>query len=243
MCDLLMHQNLKQTVRTPTRGEHVLDLIVTNLHRLYNEPSIIAPLGTSDHNVVKWTLSASGSVRSHGKNTSKKHVRRFPQSARDAFGRWCNNHTWFAGVKNPESCSELASSFSQDLSSAIDRIFPIKMVKIHFTDKPWMTPSLKQLINERQRAFHSGDRDLWRHYRSNVKKEILLKKRSFYSNKVQHLKSCNSKKWWDSVKLISGKKSGSNNAIKIVKDGVPVTGKDLAQLLNGYFSSIYTSLA
>ena len=217
ICDLLIHQNLKQTVRTPTRGEHVLDLIVTNLHELYNEPSIIAPLSTSDHNVVKWTPSASEGVRSHGKNTSKKHVRRFPQSARDAFGRWCNNHTWFADVKNPESCSELASSFSKHLSSAIDRIFPIKMVKIHFTDKPWMTPSLKQLINKRQRAFHSGDRDLWRHYRSKVKKEILLKKRSFYSNKVQHLKSCNSKKWWDSFKLISGKKSGSNNAIKIVK--------------------------
>ena len=32
ICDLLIHQNLKQIVRTPTRGEHVLDLIVTNLH-------------------------------------------------------------------------------------------------------------------------------------------------------------------------------------------------------------------
>ena len=53
ICDLLIHQNLKQIVRTPTRGEHVLDLIVTNLHELYNEASIIAPLGTSDHNVVK----------------------------------------------------------------------------------------------------------------------------------------------------------------------------------------------
>ena len=93
ICDLLIHQNLKQIVRTLTRSEHVLDLIVTNLHELYNEPSIIAPLGTSDHNVVKWTPSASGSAQSHGKSISKNHVRRFPQSARDAFGRWCNNHT------------------------------------------------------------------------------------------------------------------------------------------------------
>ena len=242
ICDLLIHQNLKQIVRTPTRGEHVLDLIVTNLPELYNEPSIIAPLGTSDHNVVKWTSSASGSARSHGKSISKKHVRRFPQSARDAFGRWCNNHTWFADVENPRSCSELASFFSQDISSAIDRIFPTKIVKIHCSDKPWMIPSLKQLINERQRAFHSGDRDLWRHYRSKVKKEISLKKRSFYRNKVQHFKSCNPKKWWDSVKLLSGRKNTSNNAIRIEKDGVPVTGKVLAQLLNGYFSSINTEL-
>ena len=30
--------------------------------------------------------------------------------------------------------------------------------------------------------------------------------------------------------------------IRIVKDGFPITGKDLAQLLNGYFSSINTEL-
>ena len=69
-----------------------------------------------------------------------------------------------------------------------------------------------------------------------------MKKRSFHSNKVQHLKSCNPKKWWDSVKLLSGKKNASNSVIRIEKDGVPVTGKDLAQLLNGYFSSINTDL-
>ena len=98
-----------------------------------------------------------------------------------------------------------------------------------------MTPLPKQLINERQRAFHSSDKDLWRHYRSKVKKEISLKKRSFYTNKVQQLKFFSPQKWWDSVKLLSGKKSRSNNAIRIVKNGVPVTGKNLAQLPNGYF--------
>ena len=91
----------------------------------------------------------------------------------------------FSDVKNPRSCSELASIFSQDLSSAIDRIFPI--VKVHCTDKLWMTPSLKQLISERQRAFHSGDRNLWRHYRSKVKKEISLKKRWFYITRCNAL--------------------------------------------------------
>ena len=107
ICDLLIHQNLKQIVRTPTHGEHVL--IVVNLHELYNERSIIAPLGWSDHNVVKWTPSASGPAPSHGKSISKKHVRRFPQSAGDAFGRWCNNHTWFADVENLRSSQWIVS--------------------------------------------------------------------------------------------------------------------------------------
>ena len=59
---------------------------------------------------------------------------------------------------------------------------------------------------------------------------------------MQHFKSCNPKKWWDSVKLLSGKKNSSNNAIRIKNDGVPFTGKVLAQVLNGYFSSINTDL-
>ena len=98
--NLLIHHNLKQVVHIPIRGDNVLDLIVTNLNDLYNEPFVTAPLGTSDHNVVKWTTSVGGFVRSHVNSACKKHVRRLPQSARHAFGRWCNTHTWFKDARN-----------------------------------------------------------------------------------------------------------------------------------------------
>ena len=77
ICDLLIHQYLKQIVRTPHAANSCKSLFATNLHELYNDPSIIAPLSTSDLNVVKWIPSVSGSLRSHSKGTSKKHVRRF----------------------------------------------------------------------------------------------------------------------------------------------------------------------
>ena len=32
------------------------------------------------------------------------------------------------------------------LNSAIDQIFLTKVVKMHHSDKPWMTPALKKLI-------------------------------------------------------------------------------------------------
>ena len=44
------NQNLKQAVKQPTRGSTILDLIVTNLHKLHHSPTVIAPLGSSDHN-------------------------------------------------------------------------------------------------------------------------------------------------------------------------------------------------
>ena len=133
-------------------------------------------------------------------------------------------------------------SFSQQLNSAVNQIFPKKVVKIHNSDKPWLTPILKQLIIERQKAFYSGENDLWRFYLRKVRNEISSRKRSFYSNKVQNLKSSNPRKWWDCINQISGKKEQSSRTINFVKEGVSVKGKDLARLLNDHFASVHADL-
>ena len=77
---------------------------------------------------------------------------------------------------------------------------------MHNSDKPWMTPALKRLIYQRQKVFHSGNLDLWRHYGLKVRNDIGVKKLAYYSLKVQHLKSSDSRKWWDCVNQMSGKK-------------------------------------
>ena len=50
-------QNLRQVVSKPTRNEVILDLILTDFHMIYNDTEIIEPLGSSDHNVVIWSVS------------------------------------------------------------------------------------------------------------------------------------------------------------------------------------------
>ena len=45
------HGNLKQTVMQPTRDTNILDLIFTDMAET---PVILAPLSTSDHNVIIW---------------------------------------------------------------------------------------------------------------------------------------------------------------------------------------------
>ncbi len=46
---LCRHSSLKQTVKKPTRQSAILDLILTNMHKWYNEPKIIPAIGLSDH--------------------------------------------------------------------------------------------------------------------------------------------------------------------------------------------------
>ena len=184
--------DLSQVVTEPTRGAAILDLVITNMQSFYNKPEIIAPIGTSDHNVIKW--HPSDGTRSPRSTTTKCHLRRFPQSRCEAFGRWLTSQDWSANLPNP-SANELASAFTLRVSQAIDDFFPLRNVKLHHSDKPWMTASLKNLIMERQRAFHCGNIHLWHYYRDKVKLEIISKKQKFYSDKVQHLKKTDTRSW------------------------------------------------
>ena len=53
---LKRHCNLKQIVVQPTRKANTLDLILTDMADCYDTPEIIAPLSTSDHNVINWSV-------------------------------------------------------------------------------------------------------------------------------------------------------------------------------------------
>ena len=50
--DLRSSFNLRQLVKDPTRGQNILDLVLTNLHKYYKQPEILPPIGNSDHNVI-----------------------------------------------------------------------------------------------------------------------------------------------------------------------------------------------
>ena len=120
-------------------------------------------------------------------------------------GGYLSTHKWFGGLDliNP-SVDKLVSSFTADLTGAVDRFFPMKSMKFHHSDKPWITPSIKMLVKERQKAFHSQNTPLWKSLRNKVQQTIAERKRSFYQTKVQDLKKDNCRKWWGTVNKMSG---------------------------------------
>ena len=168
-------------------------------------------------------------------------MRRFTQSSCAAFGRWCSGHVWFSDVQYLDSATALASSFTSELSSAIDLFFPTKTIKIHATDKPWMTPMLKQLIIQRQRAFHSGDCAVWLHHRDKVQREISSQKSMYYARKIQNLKNSNPMQWWNYIKQITGKEKSTPN-FDITSNGVSMSNLELCGKLNEHFLSASADL-
>ena len=135
------------------------------------------------------------------------------------------------------SVDSLTESFNTDVKTAIDIHFPLKSVKIHPTDRPWMTSRIKQFILERRRAFHSHRNGRWRELRTRVRDEIAAKKKAFYSEKLSYLKSTDPRKWWSLVRKLSGKSSGAS-AISYEVDNKVLSGLELANRLKNYFVSV-----
>ena len=60
----------------PTRDTSTLDLIFTDMVEYYEIPAILAPLSTSDHNVINWKSKCN--IAGKG-NLTKIKVRQFRQ--------------------------------------------------------------------------------------------------------------------------------------------------------------------
>ena len=75
---LIADQNFRQVVDQPTRGNNVLDKIITNVSDKYAIPQITSPVGMSDHNTVHWAPVYSPQIRNASKLCSRRPM---PESA------------------------------------------------------------------------------------------------------------------------------------------------------------------
>ena len=71
---LKKHFSLKQIVKKPTRRNAILDLVLTSLHKYYDEPRSFPPFGLSDNNTV--TAKARVTESGQNPNTQARHARK-----------------------------------------------------------------------------------------------------------------------------------------------------------------------
>ena len=94
--------------------------------------------------------------------------------------------------------------FHKLLHNGLDNIVPIKTVRIHCNDAPWITGELKSLTRLRQRAYEQNSNTLYKFYRNLVNKERKLCRSNYYQTKVKDLHGKDSKKWWKECRRICG---------------------------------------
>ena len=152
---------LTQIINVLTRDSRILDWCLTNKPKAFCAPSQLPKLGSSDHYCV---LIKQGP---RGQTTKQTITRRDTKaSCIRAFGSWITTFSWDA-LFALDSCKDKFDFFIQTLSAAIDRYLPIKVSRMHSTDKPWLTPKIKAFIAKRQKALAQFGKDspsfyMWR---------------------------------------------------------------------------------
>ena len=199
---------LRQIVKSPTRGRAILDKVYTNALTLYSKTQVTAPVGLSDHNVVTCYPALSETY-------CPPSVERIPcrqQSPMDKalFVEALKSVCWDPLYHMP-TCEEQFLFFANTLNLLLDTYLPFKEVRRCSNDRPWITDSFRNLVQRRQRALKDGQMTLYRMYRNRVNRARKSLQRQYYQAKVQDLGSQRSKQWWREINTLIGRQQGNNN--------------------------------
>ena len=108
------------------------------------------------------------------------------------------NVDWSPVYRKDDSLDLRVENFHKILHSSFSSTIPSNEVLMTPQDKPWMTPLIKHLINQRWEAYRSRNFAKYHHFKEKVKREIA-------KTKTAWIKSNKNKNIWKVVKMISGK--------------------------------------
>ena len=116
-----------------------------------------------------------------------------------------------------ETCGEKVSLLEQIITTGLDHILPIQSRRVYSTEPPWITSTLKELIQARQRALSRGDNQQFREIRNRVNRERKACRAKYFQAKVEHLKECKPSAWWNEIKKLSGCSPASTERSYVTK--------------------------
>ena len=172
----------KNHVKSPTRGNSFLDQIwiSEDLESKYSvDAQIGPPLSSSDHNCV---YLESLTLSKH--STSIRSIKTVYDLRQSNILRYmsCLSQQDFSEVYNASGVDGKCVALYKAIYNAIS-VIPSKQVYMSCRDKPWITPVIKKLINDRWNAYRRKHWSLYNHLKSKVKNEI-LKAKAAWSNRV-----------------------------------------------------------
>ena len=131
---LNLSPDLKQVVKVFTRmnPDAILDVIITNLHNLFQPPRTLEPLDNDAHNTGK-PSELLAVVMELLTNQNPTHIKRykyvkyrpFPESAIREMGQWVQSQTWQV-IYLLDDVNSKAEKFEEIIMEKIDLFFPKK---------------------------------------------------------------------------------------------------------------------
>jgi hypothetical protein len=196
LCDSL---SLTSIVDFPTRANSTLDHFLITDSSKFQLPVPLAPLGRSDHCVI--LLQPHRSIKPI---TIKKTSRKITPRTLAMFQDKMESTKWVEVVQ-VEDVDEAASSFLLTLKSIFDSCFPEVAYRLRPDDKPWITPRIKMIINQRDRAYKEKKTLKYLRLRDQVRSEILRAKSNYANGRAVTDKDTKQTQMWKSVNDLCGR--------------------------------------
>ena len=142
-------------------------------------------------------------------------------------------------LTSDKSCEGKLSLLTEVIKYGLDTIMPVRSIKIHETDRPWLSTQLKQLITCRQRAFASGNQPLFKTLRNKVNRERKRCRKVYYENKVRDLQDSKQRYLWREVKqLCRSAKTAGRGLTSILHSDLVCDESTLANKINKAFFNV-----
>ena len=232
---------LKQIVKFATRGNNILDLILTNLSSFYASPIRVAPFGLSDHMSIE--VKAKDRSQLPALSRVKVKSRDLRPSVRFAIRQYLELVDVSNMINQVSSCEGKVSLLESIVKIGFEFICPFRVKTIYPSNPPWVSSKLINLIKNRQIALRVGNATEFKSLRNQVNRERKSCRRKFYLASVHHLRHCNPSTWWSEVKKLSGMELGGRNntgiinSLRFIASSTEVSTKDLANDINDAFLS------
>ena len=146
---------------------------------------------------------------------------------------------WPDLMTTTHSSSKKLSILTELIDYGLNTLMPERSIKVHKTDRPWMTVQIKSLIARRQKALASGNESLFKLLRNKVNRERKRCRKIYYQNKVKELRDTKRRDWWREIKELCGNNKGRKSNIQsILNPDIKYTSKELSDKINEAFVSV-----
>ena len=228
---------LRQIVKTPTHGNHILDCIYTNLQQSYSKPTNHPGLGLCHHSVVCLTpLNVKPNTNSV---TFSRRLNSL--SAKTFLVNELKTINW-STLFNLPTCELQWTYFYDRITTLLDTHLPYRKITKYETDKPWITEDFKTLIQKRQFALKCGNMIQFKMYRNKVNKACKTLRAQHYNKNINGLQKTNPRMWWRKTQSILGKNSCSNSMAGLSAELCDGDIQALTEEINSFFHSVSCNL-
>ena len=137
----------KQLVKFPTRGQNILDLILTNIGSYYQKPKKLSPFGLSDHATIEIQPLTRSEFPKVSIKTKSRDLRPTSQLALRKYLVEVDVPTL---IRAKASCEDKANTLELIITYGLNTILPMRSKLQISNEPPWITQKLKHLIRRRQ---------------------------------------------------------------------------------------------